>query len=104
MEAVKTVAAGGVMGQAVAVAGRSIAGNLLKLIPGIGTAAGATINATVASTITGALGYAINDICARVRRDELNGTVKDIASYFDADIIKTLIDSYIKAPKSAVTA
>jgi len=104
MEAVKTVAAGGVVGQAVAIAGRSLAGNLLKLVPGVGTVAGAAINATVASTITGAVGYAINDICARIRRDELNGTMKDIASYFDAELVKSLIASYLTGGKRPAAA
>lgn len=37
--------------------GRSAAGNLLKLIPVVGTVAGAAVNATVAMAITGALGW-----------------------------------------------
>lgn len=37
--------------------GKSAVGNLVKFIPGVGTVAGAAINATVASTITEALGW-----------------------------------------------
>ena len=37
--------------------GRSVVGNLMKLIPGVGTIAGAAINGTVATTITQALGW-----------------------------------------------
>ncbi len=37
--------------------GRGAVGNILKLIPAVGTVAGAAINATVASTITESLGW-----------------------------------------------
>lgn len=37
--------------------GRSAVGNILKFIPAVGTVAGATINATVASAITESLGW-----------------------------------------------
>lgn len=37
--------------------GRSTVGNIVKLVPGVGTVTGAAINATVASTITEALGW-----------------------------------------------
>lgn len=37
--------------------GRSVVGNLMKLVPGVGTVAGAAINGTVATTITQALGW-----------------------------------------------
>ena len=36
--------------------GKSAVGNILKFIPAVGTVAGATINATVASAITESLG------------------------------------------------
>lgn len=37
--------------------GRSVVGNLLKMVPAVGTVTGAAINGAVASTITGALGW-----------------------------------------------
>lgn len=37
--------------------GRSVVGNLLKMVPTVGTVAGAAINGAVASTITAALGW-----------------------------------------------
>lgn len=37
--------------------GKSAVGNVMKLIPGVGTVAGATVNATVASAITECLGW-----------------------------------------------
>lgn len=37
--------------------GRGVVGNLLKLVPAVGSVTGAAINDAVASTITGALGW-----------------------------------------------
>lgn len=37
--------------------GRSLVGNVLKFVPAVGTIAGGAINATVATTITEALGW-----------------------------------------------
>lgn len=45
--------------------GRTIAANLLKFIPGLGTLAGGAINATVATSMTVALGYSWQSICHR---------------------------------------
>lgn len=39
--------------------GKSLAGNLLKFIPGVGTIAGGTLNAGVAVSFTEALGFAV---------------------------------------------
>lgn len=39
--------------------GKSLAGNLLKFIPGVGTIAGGTLNAGVAISFTEALGFAV---------------------------------------------
>lgn len=89
-----------VVGQALSIAGRSLAGNALKLIPGVGSTGGAAINATVASTLTGAVGYAINEICARIYSDTLNGTVREIASYFDAGVVSELVKGYLSAKES----
>ena len=43
-------------------AGRGLA-NMLKMIPGVGSAAGGAINATVAATLTTAIGYAWLAVC-----------------------------------------
>jgi uncharacterized protein (DUF697 family) len=47
-----------VTGAGATVVGRSIVSNLLKLVPGAGSAAGATISAVTASTLTTAFGEA----------------------------------------------
>jgi uncharacterized protein (DUF697 family)/GTP-binding protein EngB required for normal cell division len=53
--------------------GKSVAGGLMKLIPGIGTIAGAIVNASVAAAITGALGGALSELCYRQCKDSLDG-------------------------------
>ena len=53
--------------------GKSIAGGLLKLIPAAGAIIGGAINATVASAITSALGYATSTICYNACKDIMNG-------------------------------
>ena len=65
--------------------GKSVAGNLLKFIPGVGTIAGGTINAGVAVGFTEALGFAIVG--------ELRGT--DNADLIDlANVIKDVLEGF----------
>ena len=52
-------------GRVISMLGKMVAGTLLKFIPGLGTAAGAAINAGVAMSITASLGYAL---CALTRK------------------------------------
>jgi uncharacterized protein (DUF697 family) len=54
-------------------AGRSLVGNLIKFVPGAGTAVAGTINATVAGTFTWAMGHAWVRVCERMARGELRG-------------------------------
>ena len=50
---------GAVKSTMVSTIGKSIAGNLLKMIPGIGTVAGGAINAGVAVAFTEAIGFGV---------------------------------------------
>ena len=54
-------------------AGRSLVGNLIKFVPGAGTAVAGTINATIAGTFTYAMGHAWLRVCERLARGELRG-------------------------------
>ncbi|MDR1315991.1 MAG: DUF697 domain-containing protein [Spirochaetales bacterium] len=67
--AISSVAAG----TGISALGKSVAGGLMKLIPGIGTVAGAIVNASVAGTITGALGGAFSELCYKQCKDSLDG-------------------------------
>ena len=67
--------------------GKSLAGNLLKFIPGVGTLAGGTINAGVAVGFTEALGIAVVG--------ELRGT--DNADLIDlANVINDVLKGFTK--------
>jgi uncharacterized protein (DUF697 family)/GTP-binding protein EngB required for normal cell division len=64
-------------------AGRSLVGNLIKFVPGAGTAVAGTINATVAGTFTYAMGHAWLRICERLARGEL----RTVGGALDGDSI-----------------
>lgn len=52
-------------------AGRSLVTNMIKFVPGAGTAVAAPISATVAGTFTYAMGHAWLRVCERLARGEL---------------------------------
>ena len=74
-------------------AGRSVVGNLLKFVPGAGTAVAGTINATVASTFTYAIGNAWVRVCERLARGEL----RMVGGALDSDKIHRVFMDEFKA-------
>ena len=67
--------------------GKSLAGNLLKFIPGVGTIAGGTLNAGVAVAFTEALGIAV---VSKLRE-------ADNADSIDLDnVIKDVLEGFTK--------
>ena len=72
----------------VSMLGKTVAGNLIKFIPGFGQIAGPAINATVASTITWSLGYALVQI-----------TKKAIEAEFTEEMIDKYVDEYQRKNK-----
>lgn len=52
-------------------AGKTLAANMLKFIPGVGTVAGGTVNATIASGFTAAMGAAWTAVCVQLARGKL---------------------------------
>jgi uncharacterized protein (DUF697 family) len=56
-------------------AGKAIVTNVIKLIPGAGTIIGGTISATVASSLTMAMGHAWVEICERIASGKLKREV-----------------------------
>jgi len=82
-------------GTAVSALGKSVAGGLFKLIPGVGSVVGAIINASVAGGITGALGSAFSELCYKQCKDTLDGKPPAInvekileSPAFIADVLK----------------
>lgn len=52
-------------------AGKALAANMLKFIPGVGTVAGGTVNATIASGFTAAMGAAWTAVCMQLAQGKL---------------------------------
>ena len=94
----KSLIVGSLPGVFVSNVGRSLAGNLLKLLPGAGSAAGATINAVVASSITAGIGYALNSIFEKMAKDEIAGKKVDLTDYLKE--LPGLINTFTKSYKS----
>lgn len=80
----------GLVGQGgIAVVGRQIAANLLKVIPGV-----SVINASVAAALTAALGEAYIQLCTEMLRRQAAGKPMP-----EADMLPFLLDAYQKAFK-----
>lgn len=79
--------------------GKALVGELLKLFPGIGSWIGGAINAGVASLITGALGFAVSEICFSSCQKILNGESVDWDTMFNAENLQEYIQKYIKGHK-----
>lgn len=85
-----------VISQVGKVLAKSLLGNMLKFIPGIGSGVGATINATVAVAITTAVGKAISELCYRYSIAIINGEDIGIEEIFTSDAISNLISNFYK--------
>lgn len=68
------------------IVGKTLATNLLKLIPGIGTVAGGAISAGTAGVVTLAMGKAFIEVCKMVKLGKLSE--KDITSSKGTSIMK----------------
>lgn len=71
---------GALKATAVSALGKGVAGNLLKLVPGVGTVAGAFINAGVAVAFTEAMGFGVANALENSTNDN------------SVDILKVLSD------------
>lgn len=79
--------------------GKTLAGNIIKFIPGLGSLIGAAINATVAAAVTYGIGYAFNEACYSIKKAALDNDLKDINSYFGEEFkrnIKKYTEDYKK--------
>lgn len=71
-ETLKSLAAAALGVSGTTVIGKTVASNLLKLIPGAGTIAGGAISAGTAGLITSALGKAYIEVCREIKMGKLN--------------------------------
>lgn len=80
-----------------AIVGKTLATNLLKLIPGAGTVAGGAISAGTAGIVTLAMGKAFIEICKMVKLGRLSEA--DILSSKGKDIMKEQFKDQLKKNK-----
>ncbi|WP_246087940.1 GTPase family protein [Nocardioides albertanoniae] len=73
-------------------AGRSVAGNLLKFVPGFGAVGGGAINATVAAGFTVAIGAAWSTVCVKLAEGKLRG----VNGALDTESIRSLFLDELK--------
>ena len=72
--------------------GRILAGGLLKLVPGIGSAVGGAINAAVAAGVTFAMGAAWGAVCHQLAE----GKLRTVEGLLDTDAIRDMFTSEFK--------
>jgi uncharacterized protein (DUF697 family)/GTP-binding protein EngB required for normal cell division len=77
-------------------AGRSLVTNMIKFVPGAGTAVAAPISATVAGTFTYAMGHAWLRVCERLARGELG----PVGGVLDSDAVKRVFLEEFKSRAS----
>lgn len=79
------------------VVGKTIAANLLKLIPGAGSIAGGAISAATAAFITLALGKAYIQVCKAIKMGKLNQD--DLSKRAGSDALKVAFKEQLKKNK-----
>ena len=84
---IQTVITSGLLEPVLSTIGKTIAGNIIKMIPGIGTLVGGTINGAVGAALTYGLGQAINVTCKKICEAQLEGKDISIPEFFDTDFI-----------------
>lgn len=79
---------------------QTLSSNLFKLIPGVGTAIGTTVNAVVASSFTAAMGYAISEICFRCATAVFEeGREIEWLDYFNSETITSLMTEWFRVAR-----
>lgn len=79
------------------VIGKTVASNLLKLIPGVGTVAGGAISASTAGVITLALGKAYIEVCKAIKMGILDQN--DLTKEVGLDMLKRSFKEQMKNSK-----
>ena len=79
------------------VIGKTVASNLLKLVPGAGTVAGGAISAGTAGVITFALGKAYIEVCKAIKMGKLDQ--RDLTKKAGLDLLKKSFKEQLKNKK-----
>ncbi len=85
-DALKSLAAMTIGVGGATVLGKTVASNLLKMIPGAGTVAGGAISASTSGVITLALGKAYIEVCKAIKMGNLE--LEDLSTNKGADMMK----------------
>lgn len=96
-DALKSLATAAIGVGGATVVGKTIASNLLKLIPGAGTIAGGAISAGTAGVITLALGKAYIQVCKAIKMGVLDQS--DLTKKAGMDMLKKSFKEQIKKNK-----
>jgi len=77
-------------------------GQLLKLIPGIGTVGGGLISAAVASSLTAAIGFAVIELCHKMYFLALEGKSEELEAYIRSaeSLFENLVKENVKKGKN----
>lgn len=100
--ALESILSSTILSQAGKFIAKTLTGNLLKLIPGGGTVLGIGVNATVASSFTLALGYAISELSYKYIKLIKDGKDIAILDVFTNEAIINMINQYFKMSKKGV--
>lgn len=79
--------------------GKSIVANILKCIPVVGTVVGGAVNASVASSMTIAIGTAVSEICYTNMKKALKGEPVVWDKIFDEDFANLVVQFFKKEQK-----
>lgn len=74
--------------------GKTVVSNLLKLIPGVGTAAGGAISAGTAGVLTLAMGKAYIEVCKAIKMGKLDQS--DLTKKTGLDLLKKSLKEQMK--------
>jgi len=72
-----------IIGRVISGSGIWVVGQLFKYFPGLGTVAGGLINASVASSITYAVGLSVSELCEAIIEKGLEGDVGELNKFID---------------------
>lgn len=79
--------------------GKSIVSGILKVIPGIGSLVGGMISAGVAGTLTGAVGFAVSEICYNSVKKFFEGKPVDWTNLFESEEFSQKVAGAFKMEK-----
>lgn len=99
----KTMGISAIIGNLLSIGGKTAAGALLKLIPGIGIVLGGVINGSVGALITAAFGEATSAVSCEISKVNINGNkekAEEMMSNF-VELVINLAKEYIKAGKKS---